>query len=76
MLSAQPQSIIISLFSDVAADAPRPALPRQFPPDAAVAGVVHHASHYHPPHGDPRGGAQHQSEPGQLHQGIKSAFMH
>lgn len=57
---------------NVFADAPSPALPRQFPPGPPVPGVVHHATHHHPPEGDPGGSAQHQSEPGQLHQGLNS----
>lgn len=53
----------------VCADAAGPALSRQLPPGAPVLDAVHHASHHHPPHGDPRGGAQHQPEPGSVYQG-------
>lgn len=55
---------------NVSSDAPGPALSRQFPPGDPVAGVVHHATHHHPPHGNPGGSSMHQPEPGQFHQGL------
>lgn len=65
---------ILTFVWIISSDATGPALPRQFPPGAAVPGVVRHASHHHPPHGNPRGSSLHQPEPGQFNQGLNTCM--
>lgn len=59
----------------VCPDATGPTIPWQFSSGTPVLDAVDHAAHHDPPHGDPRGGAQHQPELGSFHQGRNSRLF-